>query len=401
MKKIKKITSKRFFIAFLGMIKCTFALIYVRLFRIRKDSWIICERKNEARDNGYHLFKYIVQNEKEQQVFYIISKESYDRNKVLNISKDVINFGSFKHWVYFFSSKALISTHINGYVPNELVYKYFAKRINIPGKKVFLQHGIIKDDLPQLYYEKTKLDLFICGAYPEYEYVNSSFHYPDGIVNYTGLCRYDNLIDYKVKKQILVMPTFRMDLYIEQDDVITKDKINYFYESDFYKNYNKLLNDKNLNSFLCSKNIKLLFYPHHEMQKYLPYFKIEKLSNIIVLTPKESDVQQLLKDSSLLVTDYSSVFFDFAYMLKNTLYFQFDYKKYRNSHYKQGYFDYNKNGFGNVIHNYEELIDNIKKIVNDDFKLSKKYSDRISRFFTYRDRDNCKRNYDAIRRLVQ
>lgn len=401
MKKIKKIFCKRFFIAFWGMNKCVLAFLYVKIFKIKKDSWIICERKNEARDNGYHLFNYIVKNEKEQKVFYIISRDSYDRQKIKDISKNIIDFGSLKHWVHFFSSSALISTHINGYVPNELVYKYFAKRFNIPGKRIFLQHGIIKDNLPQLYYEKTKLDLFICGANPEFEYVNQFFHYPKGIVNYTGLCRYDNLLDYTVKKQILVMPTFRMDLYVEPDDILTKDKIKIFNDSDFYKNYIRLLNDKNLNKFLHSRNIELFFYPHHEMQKYIPYLKLEKLSNITVLTPKESDIQQLLKDSLLLITDYSSVFFDFAYMLKSTLYFQFDYKQYRDNHYEQGYFDYEKNGFGDVVYTYELLIKSIKRTVNNNFELPKKYYDRINHFFTYRDKNNCKRNYNAIRRIAK
>jgi CDP-glycerol glycerophosphotransferase len=94
-----------------------------------------------------------------------------------------------------------------GYSPDIGVFKKLDKLGLVRGKKVFLQHGIIKDNLINLYYPNIKLDLFVCGAYLEYQYVNSRFKHPQGVVKYLGLCRYDELnTPHKVNKQILTGP---------------------------------------------------------------------------------------------------------------------------------------------------------------------------------------------------
>ena len=41
---------------------------------VNKDLWIICEDANEARDNGYWMFKYIRENHPEQNCVYAIKK---------------------------------------------------------------------------------------------------------------------------------------------------------------------------------------------------------------------------------------------------------------------------------------------------------------------------------------
>ena len=41
-----------------------------------------------------------------------------------------------------------------------------------------------------------------------------------------------------------------------------------------------------------------------------------------------------------MITDYSSVFFDFSYMRKPVIFYQFDEKKFRKAQYAEGYFSY-------------------------------------------------------------
>ena len=45
----------------------------------------------------------------------------------------------------------------------------------------------------------------------------------------------------------------------------------------------------------------------------------------------------------MLITDYSSIFFDFGYLNKPVIYSHFDYNEYRANHFRKGYFDYIKN----------------------------------------------------------
>ena len=116
------------------------------------------------------------------------------------------------------------------------------------------------------------------------------------------------------------------------------------------------------------------------MQKHISLFKSS--SDYVVIADFASyDVQDLLKKSKLLITDYSSVFFDFAYMMKPCIYYQFDLKEFTEHHYGRGYFNYEKDGFGRVVSDSETLIEEIIKTINRNYELEERYRGNICRFF--------------------
>ena len=47
-----------------------------------KDVWLIAERGDEARDNGYAFYKYMEENHPEKNFYYIIKKNSPDIYKI-------------------------------------------------------------------------------------------------------------------------------------------------------------------------------------------------------------------------------------------------------------------------------------------------------------------------------
>ena len=104
-------------------------------------------------------------------------------------------------------------------------------------------------------------------------------------------------------------------------------------------------------------------------------------------------------ESSFLITDYSSIYFDFAYMEKPLVYYQFDYKEYREKQYQEGYFSYENDGFGEICYDELTLINTIKAYCSNEFKLKSKYQNRINSFFTFHDNNNCERNFNAIKEL--
>ena len=96
--------------------------------------------------------------------------------------------------------------------------------------------------------------------------------------------------------------------------------------------------------------------------------------------------------ASLLITDYSNIFFDFGYLKKPIIYTQFDYEEYR-KYYQMGYFDYIIHGFGPVCYNIECTITKIISKIENNCTLEKKYMNRINEFFKYMDGKNCERLY--------
>ena len=361
-----------------------------------KDIWIIGERKNEAKDNGYHLFKYIRENYPNDEVYYVIDKNSKDLEKIKDIG-NVLYHDSIKHYIYYVMSSKLICAHLSSCVPDSPVcWKFHEKQVK--NKKIaFIQHGIIKETIKSVMYENTKCDLFVCGAKPEYEFVKSEFGYPEGNVQYLGLARFDNLHNRSEKKQILVMPTWRQYIPSFTWNINNRDDaIKIFLESDYYKKFNRLINSSNVLKLLEKYDMTLIFYPHYEMQGYIDLFK-SKSEKVIIAKKDEYDVQKLLQESQILITDYSSVAFDFGYMRKPVIYYQFDEEKYYENHYKKGYYDYDVHGFGPKIKSENDLIKSLDKILK--YGLNSKYKDRYDEFFPLYDTKNCKRHYDEIKNI--
>ena len=362
-----------------------FARLYYRNRHIR----IFAERGTDARDNGYYMYRYYRENHPELESYYIITKNSPDRPKVRALG-NVVTHGSLKHRLLFIAAEYKISTHLMGYSPNIDCYTRFADKLRVKGHRIFLQHGITKNDMVSLYKPKSNLDLFICGAKPEYDVINSTYGYHNSEVKYTGLARFDGLHDVELKKQILCMPTWRT--FLKYDPSVKIE------DSDYVKIWNKLLNHKELISALRQNDIQLVFYPHYEMQKHLHLFQ-SNCDEIIIASFKDYDVQQLLKESQLLITDYSSVFFDFAYMRKPVIYLQFDREEFFNSHYGKGYFDYDIMGFGEVVFDENEAIQTVLAYINTNFVMKSEFKNRVDEFFPLYDQQNCDRIYNEIENL--
>ncbi|MDU4445383.1 CDP-glycerol glycerophosphotransferase family protein [Streptococcus mitis] len=365
--------------------------------RKNKNLILICESEKEARDNGYWLFKYIRKNHPEENVIYVIDLKSPDAHKVKELG-ECIQYWSFKHWVYYLSAGVNVSTQKAGN-PNAAVFNFMEVYLGLKTNKVFLQHGITVSDAKWLYYENTKMRGFICGAEQEYEEIKEKFGYPSGYVQYLGFPRFDNLHNTIEKNnQILVMPTWREWLNLN-----TKARTNFnegstFTESEYFKKWNEFLLNKDLKAFLEVNDLTLIFYPHRNMQNNLQEFKTSS-DNIILADWKKYDIQELLKESAFLITDYSSVFMDFAYMRKPVLFYQFDYKKFREGQYEEGYYDY-KDGFGKSIDTLDELISDIQKQFNNKWILEDRYKEKIEKFFRIYDNQNSKRVYSFIKEII-
>ena len=245
-----------------------------------------------------------------------------------------------------------------------------------------MQHGITQNRLETLFYGNVDVDLFVSGSQIEFDYLTNTFCYPEGIIKYTGLCRYDNLLHFESKKQILIMPTFRM--YID---------MTCFEESDYFKAYSAILENTMFHDLLEKYNYTAVFYPHYAFQSKIASFHKLDTSNRVIIADMTYDVQQLLKDSEILITDYSSAFFDMMYMNKPVVFYQFDYERFTSEHYKSGYLDYTDVGpvveaLPNLLYTIEDLLQNKGDITS--------YQSYYDRTFTKRDTLNCKRVYDAI-----
>lgn len=397
-----KIKSEILFCSFLikkGMYKNFILRVAMFLLKYmnKKEIWLFMDRVDKAGDNAEAFYKYCIKKKDGIKKYFIISKESKDIEK---IEGNIVNYKSYKHKILLILASKIISSHVDVPMREPFRGKGYILSNLADFKFVFLQHGIIKDDLSDWLNKYNKnIDIFVTSTYKEYESIlNGSYGYTKENLKLTGLARYDYLKNKNSIKQILIMPTWRNSLVNPMNEL---GKIEYsptFKESDYFKKYNSLINNEELISSCIKYGYKIVFMPHPNMKAQLNDFNIH--DNVSILSEK-NDYNKLLTESSLLITDYSSIAFDFAYMKKPVLYYQFDYDNVFADNkihiYKKGYFNYKDMGLGNICYDEEELIKEITYILKNGCVMEKKYLDRVKRFFTYDDNKNCERLYNEIR----
>ncbi|MCQ2495767.1 MAG: bifunctional glycosyltransferase family 2 protein/CDP-glycerol:glycerophosphate glycerophosphotransferase [Lachnospiraceae bacterium] len=91
---------------------------------------------------------------------------------------------------------------------------------------------------------------------------------------------------------------------------------------------------------------------------------------------KYDDIAEIYLISDICITDYSSVFFDYANLRRPILYYTYDIDKYRDM-LRGFYFDMESTVPGPLLYTTEEVIDSIKNIKS----LSEKYKDRYDAFY--------------------
>lgn len=194
------------------------------------------------------------------------------------------------------------------------------------------------------------------------------------------------------------MPTWRSWLERITKESLKYDDVSDFTKTEYYQKWQEVLNDKKIKNKIENENLKIIFYPHSNMQNHIKDFKTNS-ENIIIADSDNYDVQELLKESSFLITDYSSISMDFGYMRKPMIYYQFDKEKFRKGQYQEGYFKYERDGFGPVVEKIEELKETLFKYIDNNLKIEKKYLNKEIEFFELYDENNCYRNYIEIKKI--
>ena len=160
-----------------------------------------------------------------------------------------------------------------------------------------------------------------------------------------------------------------------------------FKHTKYFEIYNSLINDKRLLTTAKKYGYSIVFLIHPTLSSQVEDYDTNEYLSII---PAVSDVsyEKMLTESSLMLTDYSGIQFDFAYMKKPILYYQ---PKELPPQYTEGVYQYDTMGFGPIIDEYEEIIRALCKMIENGCKMEKKYISRVEDFFEYTDHSNCKR----------
>ncbi|MEL1261962.1 CDP-glycerol glycerophosphotransferase family protein [Leuconostoc mesenteroides] len=357
-----------------------------------KNIWLVFEKNSStAQDNGYYFFKWVYENHHELPIYYVIKKDSKDIDKLKGMEDRVLIFMSLKHLLFLAASKMLIAPETRGHVFTWRQQKGRIRKLLNKKKLIFLQHGVTAfkhNDSVLAYTSPSAVSKYVVTSDNEQQIIHDGLFYPKKDIWVTGFSRWDVLIDKSSKiskKKIFVMPTWRGWL-----DSLSNEE---FKTTPYYKNYMAILNSELLNDILAQNDILLEFFLHPKFKEYTSDFK-STLSNIKILNFEDTMVNEKLMESSLLITDYSSVAWDEHYMNKPVVFYQFDYHDYMNL--TGSYIDIQENLFGPLAQNIDDLIDIIRNQINHQFVNDDLFSKLRDNNFKYIDKNNSKRIFENI-----
>ncbi len=387
----------------------SFVFIFSYFFPKKNNLWIFGSWQGEKySDNSKFLFEYINSNFPQIEAVWFSRNEKIIRYLKKNGHK-AEKFYSLKSFLICLRAKVII-TCVNK--DTDLPGFFFTKKnVNFN-----LWHGNPLKILPEDFYLKrspffAKIFIIFWIFFKEKSFFCSEHFTPasskldqkifkrcfTGESSITGYPRNDifyknrrfiiNRLPREIKKKILnkkvifYCPTFRGSEYKNE------------FTKDFLRDYK--FNFQKFNTFL-EKNDAVLFikYHNHDFKKISDFNKLNQKYIFLINNYFFGDPYPVLKVTDILITDYSSIYFDFLHTLKPIIFTPFDLEDYKEE--RGFYYDYEDVTPGPKAYSWEEVMNNIEIYLNNsdkDLEFRKKIHNQFNK---YHDGNNCSRVTEKI-----
>jgi hypothetical protein len=372
-----------------------------------RDAWVVMDRIHDADDNGERLFEHLLAERPDINAWFVLEKGTPDwrRMRAAGVPR-LVAHGSLRWTMLLLNCSWLLSSHADVAItaPSQI--------LRIAGrptwKFAFLQHGVIKDDL-STWLNGRGIDLFVASTPPELQSIvadGTCYEFTAKEARLTGLPRFDrllakgNAVSPDDRDLLIVAPTWRRWLTDPLDPVSLQRAVgSAFWDSDYLASWLALLQSQEIARAAARRGWRVGFMPHPNFQSMLP--RMELPAHVEPLAFAGTDVQALYARCALLVTDYSSVAFNVAYVDSPVVYFQFDRDEVLGGGHvgRRGYFDYLRDGFGPVATGLDEAVAAIVASIESGPRATPEYQARIDRTFVNRDGRACARVVAAVEEL--
>lgn len=370
-----------------------------------RDAWLLLDRDSLAQDNAEHLYRYLRESHPDVNAWFVLSRSSGDWDRLARDRFRLIDYGSREYFLALLNCVQLVSSQVDRYV----VEPFHLRKLGRPKWRfTFLQHGVTKDDLSRWINDKP-IDLFLTVTPDEQESIvgdNTEYTMTTLESVMTGFPRHDRLLRIAQQQSaletraLLVMPTWRRALLGEStsggnDRELRAD----FWTSEYALAWRSFLESEQLRELCDRAGWQLTFVPHPNMQGYVDSSPLP--NHIAVHRFRDIDVQSVLASGVALVTDYSSLAFEMAYIKRPVVYYQFDSGSFFSGvhAYRKGSWSYERNGFGPVTQTAGAAIDAVATLAEAGGAPDPEYAARMDKAFPLRDGRCSERAYEAIVRL--
>lgn len=362
-----------------------------------KDAWLLMDRIDRADDNAEHLYRYLMKHRPDINAFFVIEKDCPDWHRLQGEGFRLVPYGSDESVLLVLNAAYKLSSHANWNVEFPVSRRRYGAG---EAKFVYLQHGVIKDDMSRWINGKN-IAAMVTTTRGEHESIagdNSVYRLSDHQVKLAGLPRYDALraaalaAPVEQRRNVLIAPTWRQ--YVKKVIEVCEtpaEAARAFESTDFGSNWMALLRSAELKELSVNSGLNVVFMPHPEFEFVVPFLDLPEY--VQAARYRDVSVQEELTKAHTMITDHSSIAFDAAYSGSNLIYMQFDGDEiFRGKHvYRKGYFDYELHGFGRVVPDVGGALTELERIVAGGFAREELYEDRVRDTFPFWDSQSCAR----------
>lgn len=370
-----------------------------------QDAWLLMDRDVQADDNAEHLYRYLQRCHPEINAWFVLRRTSHDWGRLKRAGFRLLEYGSVCHKTALLNAAHLVSSHADHYLFSVLPARYYADMVKY--RFTFLQHGVTQNDLSGWLNSK-RIHCFVTTAHEELQSLVSpgTYKFTTKEVCLTGVPRHDRLLALanarrpSEKRSVIIMPTWRQGLVGEPVGLGNARAYNpEFVNTDFHRSWKGFLAHPELRRLAESYGVEFIFFPHANLEPYLSDFDVGWMK--LASHGQHVSIQELLVGADLMITDFSSIAFEFALLERPVIYYQFDREfVFSGGHLtRKGYFDYDQHGFGPIGFTPDEMIELVSRVIHNQFSAEPEYADRMRKFFPFRDGHNCKRVVERIKLL--
>jgi glycosyltransferase involved in cell wall biosynthesis len=370
--------------------------------RAFRDAWVLIDRIRNADDSAEHLFIYLRENRPTVNAWFVIARGTPDYKRLRRVaSRRVVRHGSLLWKLLMLNCQHLISSHVD----ESIVVPPKIDRIIEPRWRVtFLQHGVGTADL-SVGLNRKNIDLFVTSTRGEHHSIvddHTAYTMTSREAQFAGLPRFDrlreeaNLVPAADRDLLLIAPAWRP--WLSTFDPITQQQRiepAEFASSQFAAMWTSFANSPELRELAERAGLTVALLLHPALQAPA---RLDTEAHVKVLPFERQNVQQLFARARVLVTDYSAISFDAAYIERPIVYFQFDRDRALGSWRvgRRGYYDYERDGFGPVTITTRDAVAATINAIEKGPEPEPVYLERINLSFPSRDGRCCERVADAI-----
>lgn len=339
-----------------------------------KENYIIFESflgKNYS-DSPRNIYEYIIENNLDYQCIWVFN----DKNRKIPGNAKIVKRFSLAYYYYFAVSKYWINNmrqplHLvkrEGNVFLETWHGTPLKKLVFDMKDVYSANPRYKRDF---YMQSRAWDYLLSPNKYSSEIFRSAFKFDNEMLEY-GYPRNDILyspqkdeIVARVKKSIGIPEDKKVVLYAptwRDDDFYEPGKYKFQLQLDLHK-MKEILGDEYV----------VVLRMHYFIADDI---NVEGLDGFAFNLSKYDDIAELYLISDILITDYSSVFFDYANLKRPILFFTYDLDKYRDQ-LRGFYLDFENEGPGPLLRTSDAVIEAIANID----EVTKEYVGRYDAFY--------------------